>query len=410
MEKDISIDSISKTFYFSEGYYSSLDFIYKYAKEVLIDELSGVGKKFFKKIFTNLEDHRFARLANIENESLYNNVFPMLGISVNQDFSGPGNRTRMDMSHRLHIFNPELSMPTIFADKNISIQLGSNIYKYNISMTAKFESAFIASNFISRIYNTIHVNKHYYPEYSILKYKIDIQLYKLLRDIYRRELPSDEDFLRYLNNHSRFTFIREFDKASGNVNYFVLLNVRPLAMVQSPSQMDSNVNGLRESSVALNVDLEIELPNTIYINTPSFLLRDVSVHTYEGVILKDSNDPEISKENKEVDKDKKIPISPDTPKLVTMPKIDNKRIEEVHKKDLQYTGTISISNLTDTFTIEDKIIIKYLSDKDKEYILKIFDEDGKEVIPRKVSKYDDGIDITLDMYVEETILVINIYG
>ena len=93
-----------------------------------------------------------------------------------------------------------------------------------------------------------------------------------------------------------------------------------------------------------------------------------------------------------------------------MPKIDNKRIEEVHKKDLQYTGTISISNLTDTFTIEDKIIIKYLSDKDKEYILKIFDEDGKEVIPRKVSKYDDGIDITLDMYVEETILVINIYG
>ena len=67
MEKDISIDSISKTFYFSEGYYSSLDFIYKYTKEVLIDELSGVGKKFFKKIFTNLEDHRFARLANIEN-------------------------------------------------------------------------------------------------------------------------------------------------------------------------------------------------------------------------------------------------------------------------------------------------------------------------------------------------------
>lgn len=410
MEKDISIDSISKTFYFSEGYYSSLDFIYKYAKEVLVDELSGVGKNFFKKIFTNLEEHRYARIIGEEVGSLYNNVYPMAGISVNQDFSGAGSRTRMDMSHRLHRLNPELTMPTIFEDRYISIQIGSNIYKYNISMTAKFDSAFSASNFISRIYNTIHVNKQYYPDYSVLKYKMDIELYKLLRDIYRTEIKTDEEFLKYLNDHSRYKFIREFDKATGYINYFILLNVRPLAMIQSPSQMDSNVNGLRESSVSLNIDLEIELPNTIYINTPSFLLRDVSVHLYNDINLKDSKDPKIANEKKEASKDRKVSLSEDAPKLVTMPKIDNKRIEEIHKKELRYTGTISISSLTDIFTIEDKIIHKYLLSKDQEFILKIFDENGDEIVPKKVNFYEDTIDVILDMYVEETILVINIYG
>ena len=138
--------------------------------------------------------------------------------------------------------------------------------------------------------------------------------------------------------------------------------------------------------------------------------RQVSVHLYNDINLKDSKDPKIVNEKKEASKDRKVSLSEDAPKLVTMPKIDNKRIEEIHKKELRYTGTISISSLTDIFTIEDKIIHKYLLSKDQEFILKIFDENGDEIVPKKVNFYEDTIDVILDMYVEETILVINIYG
>lgn len=404
-------------FYFSNTYYNSLDFIYKYVKEVLLEELTGIPKSYFKKIFTNIEDHRFAKEDSISNNSLYNNVYPMLGIAVTQDFSGPGNRTKMHSSHRLHVLPSEVSIPTIFHENNISIQLGSNIYKYNINLNAKFDTSFAASNYISTIYNTIHVGKHYYPEYSEVKYRIDSELYKYLRTLYKSRYEKDEDFLNFLNMYTNKKIVREFDRATGNIDYFILLPVRPLALINPPSQTDMNTAGLRESTVNISIDLEIELPNTLYFSAPMPLLRAMDVKVYEGIILKDENEPEIIQEKKEQLKDKafelvrpeKVDNDSKPMKLVTMPKVDTKRIEEVHKKELKYSSTLSISEITDLLIIEDPLIVKYINQTNKN-ILKIFDEDGNEILPREVKIFKDSIDIILDGSVEDTILLVSVYG
>ncbi len=147
--------------------------------------------------------------------------------------------------------------------------------------------------------------------------------------------------------------VREFDRATGNIDYFILLPVRPLALINPPSQTDMNTAGLRESTVNISIDLEIELPNTLYFSAPIPLLRAMDVKVYEGIILKDENEPEIIKEKKEQLKDKafelvrpeKVDNDPKPMKLVTMPKVDTKRIEEVHKKELKYSSTFLDLNI-----------------------------------------------------------------
>lgn len=408
------LEDLVGSYSFSNTYYNSLDFIYKYIKEVILRDIFGVKKNFFKKYITSIEDHRYARENSIDTGSLYNTIYPMAAILVNQDFSGAGPRNKMSSANLLNIMPSELTMPTIFQEHNMSIQLSYNLYKYNVTLIAKFNTPFAASNFVSKLYNNIHINKHYYPSYSELRYRIDQNIYNYIREMYKSKYATDEEFLDYMNRHTNRKIIREFDRATGNVSYFLLLNVRPLVLVQTPAQSDDNNPGNRESSVSINLDIEIDLPSTLYFSAPINLLRKLNMSFYEGVRIKDENDPIIQEHKKEIDKDKKIDLvrrddNINIDKIVTMPKVDVSRIEEVHNKEKKYSTTVSISELTDLITIDDKTIINYLKEQ-KGNIIKIFDENADEIIPSEVRIFDDSIDIMIDGSLEDTIVLVEIYG
>lgn len=413
--KDEMLEDLIGSYSFSNTYYNSLDFIYKYIKEVIIRDIFGVKKNFFKKYITSIEDHRFARENSIDTGSLYNNVYPMAAILVNQDFSGAGPRNKMASANLLNIMPSELTMPTIFQEHNMSIQLSYNLYKYNITLIGKFNTPFAASNFVSKLYNNIHINKHYYPSYSELRYRIDQKVYDFIREMYRSEYESDEDFLAYMNRHTNRKIIREFDRATGNISYFLLLNVRPLILVQTPTQSDDNNPGNRESSVSVNIDVEIDLPSTLYFSAPINLLRKLNISFHNNIIIKDENDPILINLDKEIDKDKKVDLvrSEDGgikfDKIVTMPKVDRNRIEDIHNKELKYSTTLAISDLTDIITIDDKNIINYLKENSGN-ILKLFDENADELIPKEVRIFEDSIDIIIDGSMEDTIILVEIYG
>lgn len=405
-------DNYMGRIYFPNSYYNSLDFIYKYITEVIIKEVAEVPKSFFKKYFTGLEDHRFSMKKSVETNSLYNNIYPMVGILVNQDFSGAGPRTQMSSAKFFNIMSSEETMPTIFHENNISIQISSNIYKYNATINAKFDSSFSASNFVSRIYNNIHINKHYYPSYSDLRYRIDKRIYMAIRELYRSEYENDESFLRFINRNATFRIIREFDKATGNIDYFLLLPIRPLILIQTPSQSDSNNNGLRESIVSINIDIEIELPGSLYFSAPMPLLRKMNFHFYDSVIFDDKDDPIIKNEQKEIEKDKKLLnyiSDEETISVVTMPKIDVERIKNIHKKELRYETTLSISERSDLLIIEDPSILTMFKNSPETFI-KIFDADGLDIVAKNIKFYDDCIELTIDGYIEDTIVLIQIYN
>lgn len=408
------LDELVGSYSFSNTYYNSLDFIYKYIKEVILRDIFGVKKNFFKKYITSIEDHRYARENSIDTGSLYNTIYPMAAILVNQDFSGAGPRNKMSSANLLNIMPSELTMPTIFQEYNMSIQLSYNLYKYNVTLIAKFNTPFAASNFVSKLYNNIHINKHYYPSYSELRYRIDQNIYNYIREMYKSKYATDEEFLAYMNRHTNRKIIREFDRATGNVSYFLLLNVRPLVLIQTPAQSDDNNPGNRESSVSINMDIEIDLPSTLYFSAPINLLRKLNMSFYNGIRIKDENDPIIQEHKKEINKDDKIDLvrSDDginVNKIVTMPKVDVSRIEEIHNKEKKYSTTISISELTDLITIDDKTIINYLRDQ-KGNVIKIFDENADEIIPTEVRIFDDSIDIMIDGSLEDTIVLVEIYG
>lgn len=408
------LDELVGSYSFSNTYYNSLDFIYKYIKEVILRDIFGVKKNFFKKYITSIEDHRYARENSVDTGSLYNTIYPMAAILVNQDFSGAGPRNKMSSANLLNIMPSELTMPTIFQEYNMSIQLSYNLYKYNVTLIAKFNTPFAASNFVSKLYNNIHINKHYYPSYSELRYRIDQNIYNYIREMYKSKYTTDEEFLAYMNRHTNRKIIREFDRATGNVSYFLLLNVRPLVLIQTPAQSDDNNPGNRESSVSINMDIEIDLPSTLYFSAPINLLRKLNMSFYDGIRIKDENDPIIQEHKKEINKDDKIDLvrSDDginVNKIVTMPKVDVSRIEEIHNKEKKYSTTVSISELTDLITIDDKTIINYLKDQ-KGNVIKIFDENADEIIPTEVRIFDDSIDIMIDGSLEDTIVLVEIYG
>lgn len=408
------LDELVGSYSFSNTYYNSLDFIYKYIKEVILRDIFGVKKNFFKKYITSIEDHRYAREDSVDTGSLYNTIYPMAAILVNQDFSGAGSRNKMSSANLLNIMPSELTMPTIFQEYNMSIQLSYNLYKYNVTLIAKFNTPFAASNFVSKLYNNIHINKHYYPSYSELRYRIDQNIYNYIREMYKSKYTTDEEFLAYMNRHTNRKIIREFDRSTGNISYFLLLNVRPLVLIQTPAQSDDNNPGNRESSVSINMDIEIDLPSTLYFSAPINLLRKLNMSFYNGIRIKDENDPIIQEYKKEIDKDDKIDLvrSDDginVDKIVTMPKVDVSRIEEIHNKEKKYSTTVSISELTDLITIDDKTIINYLKDQ-KGNVIKIFDENADEIIPTEVRIFDDSIDIMIDGSLEDTIVLVEIYG
>lgn len=408
------LDELVGSYSFSNTYYNSLDFIYKYIKEVILRDIFGVKKNFFKKYITSIEDHRYAREDSVDTGSLYNTIYPMAAILVNQDFSGAGPRNKMSSANLLNIMPSELTMPTIFQEYNMSIQLSYNLYKYNVTLIAKFNTPFAASNFVSKLYNNIHINKHYYPSYSELRYRIDQNIYNYIREMYKSKYATDEEFLAYMNRHTNRKIIREFDRSTGNISYFLLLNVRPLVLIQTPTQSDDNNPGNRESSVSINMDIEIDLPSTLYFSAPINLLRKLNMSFYNGIRIKDENDPIIQEYKKEIDKDDKIDLvrSDDginVDKIVTMPKVDVSRIEEIHNKEKKYSTTVSISELTDLITIDDKTIINYLKDQ-KGNVIKIFDENADEIIPTEVRIFDDSIDIMIDGSLEDTIVLVEIYG
>lgn len=408
------LDELVGSYSFSNTYYNSLDFIYKYIKEVILRDIFGVKKNFFKKYITSIEDHRYAREDSVDTGSLYNTIYPMAAILVNQDFSGAGSRNKMSSANLLNIMPSELTMPTIFQEYNMSIQLSYNLYKYNVTLIAKFNTPFAASNFVSKLYNNIHINKHYYPSYSELRYRIDQNIYNYIREMYKSKYTTDEEFLAYMNRHTNRKIIREFDRATGNISYFLLLNVRPLVLIQTPAQSDDNNPGNRESSVSINMDIEIDLPSTLYFSAPINLLRKLNMSFYDGIRIKDENDPIIQEHKKEINKDDKIDLvrSDDginENKIVTMPKVDVSRIEEIHNKEKKYSTTVSISELTDLITIDDKTIINYLKDQ-KGNVIKIFDENADEIIPTEVRIFDDSIDIMIDGSLEDTIVLVEIYG
>lgn len=408
------LDELVGSYSFSNTYYNSLDFIYKYIKEVILRDIFGVKKNFFKKYITSIEDHRYAREDSVDTGSLYNTIYPMAAILVNQDFSGAGSRNKMSSANLLNIMPSELTMPTIFQEYNMSIQLSYNLYKYNVTLIAKFNTPFAASNFVSKLYNNIHINKHYYPSYSELRYRIDQNIYNYIREMYKSKYATDEEFLAYMNRHTNRKIIREFDRSTGNISYFLLLNVRPLVLIQTPAQSDDNNPGNRESSVSINMDIEIDLPSTLYFSAPINLLRKLNMSFYNGIRIKDENDPIIQEHKKEINKDDKIDLvrSDDginENKIVTMPKVDVSRIEEIHNKEKKYSTTVSISELTDLITIDDKTIINYLKDQ-KGNVIKIFDENADEIIPTEVRIFDDSIDIMIDGSLEDTIVLVEIYG
>ena len=161
------------------------------------------------------------------------------------------------------------------------------------------------------------------------------------------------------------------------------------------------------------IDIEIELPNTLYFSAPRMLLRKFEsfVTTLNGTI-KDSNDPFLKKEKEEIEKDKKeIVFSEDKElKVVTMPKIDKDRIEKVHKKKLMYECTISVDKKTDYMIIEDPTIVSFINSMDNTIILKIFDDEGIEIKPKSIKKFNDSIEIYIDGLLEDTIVLVNIYG
>lgn len=408
---DKIIENMMDKFYYPDNYYSSLDFIYKYVKEVLIKEISGHSRSYFLKIFTDLEDHRFAREKAISTNSLYNNVHPSLGISVNQDFSGAGDRTKMFQSNKFNYVLDEDSFPVIYYDNEITMQLSSNIFKYNIILNCRFSAAFEASNFAASILNSIPVNKYYYPQYSDLRYKLNKEFMMLLRASYNLEYEQDDKFLDYINRKTPFKIIREFEKASGNINYFMLLPIRPLIRVQSLNQTNDNSNGSRDSVVIVPIDIEIELPNTLYFSAPRMLLRKFNVKIFDSAFyISDSKDPILVNERKEQYSDPKTNLDKSGElKVVTMPKVDTSRIEKIHKKELKYDCTISIDNMTDMLIIEDPTIISFLN-ANNETILKIFDEEGLEIVPREIRKFKDSVEIYIDGFIKDTIVLVNIYG
>lgn len=406
--------------YLPSSYYSSLDFIYKYVKEVIIPDISSVKKSFFKKYFSNIEDHRFARNTAIKNNHLYNNIYPSAGIILNQDFSGAGYRTRMHQSNYFNVTLPERVLPFIFHENNITIYLNSNVYKYNANIIAKFDTSFSASEFVSKIHNNIHINKHYVPKHSFLRYRLDDSIYMLLRKMYNSEYEDDLKFLDFLNRNSTFKIIREFDKATGNVSYFYLLPIQPLILVQTPSFNENNAPGLRETIVNITVDIEIELPNALYFTAPFYLLKKFNVKYFDGIIFDDKDDPIIQKEIKEQNKDLSHGVSvlkndQNDNILVTMPKIDEERIAKIHKKELKYEASLIIENPSEVLIIEDKNILSFIkenmkSDDPELYILKIFDEDGMELIPKNFELFEDCIRISIEEIIADTVCTLQIYG
>lgn len=406
-------EKLKEVFFFPNTFYNSLDFMYKYAREVLIRDLSGCGKDFFKKVFTSIENSRYAREESIKSNSLYNNRYPMLSILINQDFSGAGTRTRMYNATGLSHLNPIYCMPTVFRENNMEMLLGTNIFKYNITLTAKFDSAFQASNFTAKVYSTVHVNKYFYPEYSELRYRLDKEIYSCIRAMYKSKYENDNEFLEYLNRYSTFKIIREYDNATGEIDYFLLIPIRPLVMIQTPTQSDMYTGGSGESLVTVNLDIEIELPTALYFSTPSYLLREINVKIYDNIILSDKNEEILNLESEERKKDiikaldnRKVK---NKEKIVTMPKIEEERIKDIHKKELKYTSTLSIERPTDILVIEDPIIINYIKTKGG-IVIKIFDDDGNEIPVANIKEYDKCIDVKVDTILDDTIIIIKIYG
>lgn len=404
--------------YFPNTYYNSLDFMYKYTKEVIIKELFGVNKDFFKRINSNLEDHRFSREKSIKTNSLFNSIYPNMFINITQDFSGPGKRTTMAQSSLLYILNPDMMMRTVFEEQSMSIQLSSNIYKYEINFNFRFDTAMNASNFISKVYNRVHMNKHFYPQYSNLRYRLDKAIYRTIRKAYKSEFEDEEDFLEYMDNHSFKKIIREFDRATGNEEYYMLLPIRPLLVIRNPVQTDDNTNGARESIVSMTLEAEIELPSSLYFNAPYKLLKEIllDIHAIE---LKDElnkkieteynqNGEKIDKEYYLIKMENQVDVDQ---KLVVMPNINLEEMDILYK-DI-YTSTLMINEDMDILCIDDPVFVKYLYKENKNnkdrYVLKIYNENGDEIVPREVKVFEKYIDIILLDSINDTILTIKLF-
>lgn len=401
--------------YEPDTYYNSLDFMYKYVKEVLIKEITGNYKSFFAKIYTDIESHRYARNQANDNGYLLNNIYPMLFIGINQDFSGPGHRTRMFTSGLFNVMDDIYAKKVIYQEPRIEIRVNSNIFKYQITLNAKFDSSMEASTFISNIYNSLHINKFYYPDYSDLRYRLDNEIYMAIRKAHQAEYENDLDFLDYLNTRSTHKIIREYDQATGNISYFYLFPIRPLVLVQTPSIAHNNANGTRETVASIPLEIEIELPTVLYFQAPVYLVRDVDVNvSVVNKTLTDEFNVRVDKEEKSVIIYDEKKLEPVKNHVVTMPKVNDKVIKEKTKKTVKYETTISIDDLTDVISISDEMINRYMKlneeGKEQKFILKIYDEDGIELLPLRIDILDTGIDIFIDGTVQETIVLIKIYG
>jgi len=342
-------NSLIKTYDFQLAYYGSVNFIFQYTAEAIVPLLFKKGIKSFKKVITNIEDKRYATINNDKNgNSNFNESFPSIKFEVTQNFDLLGQRANMNNIATMgSTFYNRLSTDLVlFADDNIVMLVGKNIFRYSFSITIKDESYQKISVFASNIYNNIFVEKPFYINTMDLKFRLDPSIITILKDLYKDEYPTEEEFLSFLETNSGNKIIKQLDLATGNEYYFSLIKISPLCRVSGLTINNNNADTRQTSSLNFTVELEVQLPNNIFIE--SYLdLAQIDYIDYNLSVLNEN--PLILSKN--------MPDNiPDTVNT------NNKPFEKIYTKNYSLALTQELTELD----LDDDILMTYFNNTKKE--------------------------------------------
>lgn len=295
MEREELASKIYNNYDIQLSYYNSIDFIFQYIKEAFFPYVFKNGSKKFKKIVSATEDKRFALDKSEESKSKYNSIFPQVNINIEQDFSLNGTALRMvNIPLREGFYNRlDTGSSILFQTDPLILAVGANVYKYAMGIEIKDETYLKTSTYAYEIYNTVFPDKMFYLDYKYLKFRLEDNLINILKAVYidYNDLFIETSFENFLKAKFFDELSYEEDLATGNKTYFLYFKLRPLIKV-SNIQINNNEETQRSHSLVFTVEMEIFLPNVIYIYSYD------KINKFEKIVFEFNPSNEIIPEKK----------------------------------------------------------------------------------------------------------------
>lgn len=240
------------------SFYSSINFLFSYVKDGILEQLFDNGKDAFGEIVTNysrpelrdseLKSEREKRLASQSNCCILNLVV---------DYNDTTFVTMQNFDSQLTNGSKSSIFSTILQDNLFTLGFNTTPIKLNLDINILSSDKMRLTNFAGFIKQRLHIGKYFrLSEIIPLKFVLDPKLIGLMKLLYPEftELEFESRLNRLTNNN----VFREIDKTTGNYRYFVNLVSRPLLKVSSIDDTDN---------LKISMEIHAFVPSKFNINT-----------------------------------------------------------------------------------------------------------------------------------------------